>query len=178
MRRGAPGGPTDDVRVGWVRNVDFEVGDWEGKALRPDVRPMREARNFLFGLRPEAEPPQHADELVPKMPVATSPSPRVARARMRVVAPWIVPTPPRPPASGPTLTAATTYGVQRNTQPKAHQTCIFAVEEGETMLGGRDRQPDARPNAGAILQTRPIAAVNLWGPGPTKPLPPLPVHCL
>ena len=87
-----------DVPVGWVRNVDFEVGDWEGKALRPDVRPMREARIFLFSFRPEAKPPQHADELVAKMPMAASPSPRVANAGMRVVALGIVPTPPSPGA--------------------------------------------------------------------------------
>ena len=46
--------------------MDFEVGDREGKALRPDVRPMREARDFLFCIRPEAKPPQHANELVAK----------------------------------------------------------------------------------------------------------------
>ena len=64
-----------NVPMGGVRDVDLEVGDREGKALCPDIRPMRKSRVLLFGLRPEAEPPQHADQLVAKMPVATSPSP-------------------------------------------------------------------------------------------------------
>ena len=46
------------------------------------------------------------------------------------------------------------------------------------MLRGRHRQPYARPNAGAILQSRPIAAANLCGPRPAKALPPLPVYRL
>ena len=60
--------------AGWVRNVYFEVGDRENKALRPDVQAMRETRILLVCVRPEAKPPQHADELVAKVPMAVVPS--------------------------------------------------------------------------------------------------------
>ena len=45
------------VPLSRVRNVDLEVGDGEGKALCPNIRPMRKARVFLFRFRPESEPP-------------------------------------------------------------------------------------------------------------------------
>ena len=102
--------------------MDFEVGDWEGKprARTSAVRPMQEARNFLFCVRPEAKSPQHADELVAKMPVAAGPSARVATARMCVIALRIVPTPPSPGAGGPTATAAAATGVKGDMNPKKH----------------------------------------------------------
>ena len=73
-----------NVPMGGVRDVNLDLGDREGKALCPDIRPMRESRVFLFGLRPEAKPPQHANELVGKMPVSAGPSARVATAGMCV----------------------------------------------------------------------------------------------
>ena len=82
--------------------MDFEVGDWEGKTVRWDVRPMRKTRILLLRFHPEAEPPQHADELVAKMPVAASPRPQVATARVCVIALRIVPPPPMPGAGSPT----------------------------------------------------------------------------
>ena len=116
-----------DIPVGGVRDVDFEVGDREGKALRPDVRPMREARDFLFCVRPEAKPPQHANELVAKMPMAASPRPRVATARVCVVPLRVVPPPPMPGAGSPTSTTAAFAGDQGDAQPEAHQSSIFPV---------------------------------------------------
>ena len=83
-----------DVPVGRVRDVDFEVSKWEGEAIRSDVRPMRETQILLLCFRPEAELPQQAEKLVAEMPMAANPRPRVANAIMRVVALWIVPTPP------------------------------------------------------------------------------------
>ena len=53
-----------DVLVGWVRDVDCEVSNAEGKAMRADVRPMRETWILLLSFRPEAMAPQHADKLV------------------------------------------------------------------------------------------------------------------
>jgi hypothetical protein len=68
------------VPLSGVRDVNLEVGDGEGKALCPDIWPMREARVILFRVRPEAEPPQHSDELVAKVPMSVVPSARVAQA--------------------------------------------------------------------------------------------------
>lgn len=95
-----------------------------------------------------------------------------------MVALWIVPTPLSPRTRGPTLAIETSPWFQGDAQPKAHQRRIFTVEEGKVMLRERNRQPYARPNAGAILQPRLIALVVRWGPGPTKALPPLPIHGL
>ena len=78
---------------------------------------------------------------------------------------------PGPPTAAPTRAPV---GLERHPQAEPDQSGVLPVEEAETVLRGRNRKPDGRPDPGAILEAGPL----LRGDRALEAAPTLAVHCL
>ena len=125
-----------------VWDVHLQVSEGEREPLGPHIRTVREPRIPLLFARLKPKPPELANELIPEVIMASSPSAGIPWAGMRVVSLRVVPPPPPGRAPSASIVAAPppTGPASRqewHPQPKAGQRAILGVQETKAVLRRR-----------------------------------------
>ena len=140
--------------------------------MGPHIRAVREPGVPLLFARLKPKPPELANELIPEVIVASSPSAGIPWAGMRVVSLRVVPA-AGIPSSSPAPSARPACRLEGHPEPEPDQGRVLAIEETEPVLRRGNREPNARPGARTIPQAGPLRR----GYGALEAVAPLAVHC-